>query len=406
MEGDTPDAQNNDPEHDNPLMNVKNPSSNLTSKKDAQCLSVLCNGKWLQIVRGSPKVSCEVATCPSQFLSKVGENYDVAKSEKMHNKVISLSSNYSQGILQFTMRANGMPHFVFKLENQKDVYVASLSSNVQDQNSYMIHLQRGESLSSSSHLVGRINISTLFSEKILERQFVLFSSNGEHLKIPRSMKNRGLSKKVVHAIKNDQRISRLSRTSFIPGLGSWDQQFQEPNYDLEKVNLLENNLPTNLETLAVVVKQETLEEEIGGWGLKFLKRSPMVQRTNDATETETSTSSMISMNVVISSGVHGGPEDGPLSLIERWKSQGKCDCGGWDLGCSLTLLKGQPRKDQFELLKEGSKHETSGLKIVNVSGGVYLVQFEAKLTSLQSFAIALAFIHSQKLRPLHLTYLN
>ncbi|CAL9213688.1 unnamed protein product [Arabidopsis halleri] len=396
MEGDTPDAQNNDPEHDNPLMNV----NNLTSKKDAQCLSVLCNGKWLKIVRGSPKVSCEVSTCPSHFLSKVGEYYDAAESEKMHNKVISLSSktlssDYSQGILQFTIRGNGTPHFVFKLENQKDVYVASLSSNVQDQNSYMIHLQRGESLSSSSHLVGRINISTLFSEKILERQFVLFSSNGEHLKIPRSMKNRGLSKKVVHEIKNDRRISRLSRTSFIPGLGSWDQQ-----------NLLENNLPTNLETLAVVVKQETLEEEIGGWGLKFLKRSPMVQRTNDATETETSTSSMISMNVVISSGVHGGPEDGPLSLIERWKSQGKCDCGGWDLGCSLTLLKGQPRKDQFELLKEGSKHETSGLKIVNVSGGVYLVQFEAKLTSLQSFGVALAFIHSQKLRPLHLTYLN
>lgn len=357
MEGDTPHAQNNDPEHDNPLMNVNNPSSNLTSKKDAQCLSVLCNGKWLQIVRGSPKVSCEASTCTSHFSSKVGENYDAAESEKMHNKVISLSSktlssDYSQGILQFTIRANGTPHFVFKLENQKDVYVASLSSNVQDQNSYMIHLQRGESLSSSSYPVGRINISTLFSEKILERQFVLFSSNGEHLKIPRSMKNRGLSKNVVHEIKNDKRISRLSRTSFKPGLGSWDQQFQEPNYDLEKVNLLENNLPTNLETLAVVVKQETLEEEIGGWGLKFLKRSPMVQRTNDATETETTTSSMISMNVVISSGVHGGPEDGPLSLIERWKSQGKCDCGGWDLGCSLTLLKGQPQKDQFELLKE------------------------------------------------------
>ncbi|KAG7595807.1 hypothetical protein ISN44_As06g003550 [Arabidopsis suecica] len=398
MEGQTHDAQNNVPEHDNPLMNVKNPSSNLFSKKDAQCLSVLCNGKWLQIVRSSPKVSCEASTCPSHILTKVGENY-VAESEKMHKKVISFSSKtFSQGTLQFTMRANGTPHFVFKLENQKDVYVASLSSNVQDQNSYMIHLQRGESSSSSSHLVGRINVSTLFSEKVLEREFVLFSSNGENLKIPRTRKNRGLSKKVVHAVKNERRTARLSRTSFIPDLGSWDEQFQAQNYDC----LLKNKLPTNLETLAVVVKQETIEDEIGGWGLKFLKRSPMFQRSNDASETETSTSS-ISMNVVIPSGIHGGPEDGPSSLIERWKSQGNCDCGGWDLCCSLTLLKGQPRKDQyFELFIEGSKHETTGLKIVNVSGGLYLVQFEAKLTSLQSFAIALAFIHSEKLRPLHL----
>lgn len=351
------DAQKIDPENEDSLMNV-NPSSehglsksrNLFRQKDPQHTSVLSSGKWLQIVKNSPKVSCEVSTSPSNFLSKVEESYE-AESSRIRSyqseKVISLSSKtllspstyISQGTLQFTMRDNGSPSFVFKLENQKDIYVASLSSNVKDQSvldySYMIYLQRGKSSSSSSHLVGRIKVSTLSSssslnERIKEREFVLFSSNGEH---PCRKKNRGLSKKAVDVIKNNQSISRLRC--------SWDEQLQEPSF--------ENNLATNLETLAVVVKQEFLEEDIGGWGLKFLKKSRFVQ-TNDDTETENETSrSLISMDAVIPSGIHGGPEDRPLSLIQRWKSEGNCDCGGWDLGCSLTILKGQPRKDHCNL---------------------------------------------------------
>ncbi|XP_010475107.1 PREDICTED: uncharacterized protein LOC104754585 [Camelina sativa] len=375
-----------------------NPSRNLFRQKDAHPLSVLCSGKWLQTVRSSPKVSsCELSSSPSHLSSKVGENYET-ESEKIHKKVIplsskkSFSSNYTEGSLQFTMRANGTPHFVFKLENQKDVYVASY---VEDQSVYMIYLQRGES-SSSPHLVGRIKVSTLSSDRVIEREFVLFSSNDQ---IPSNRENRGLTKKVV---KKTRGTSRLSRTSFIPDLCSWDQPFkEEPSFDVEQVNLLENNLPTNTEALAVVVKQETVREEIGGWGLNFLKKSPPVVQSNDATETETSTS-VTSMDVVIPSGIHGGPEDEPLSLIQRWKSQGNCDCGGWDLGCSLTHLNGQPRKDQFELLIEGSKHETIGLKIVNVHEGLYIVQFEANLSILQSFSIALAFIHCQNHRPKHL----
>ncbi|EOA38841.1 hypothetical protein CARUB_v10011182mg [Capsella rubella] len=378
----------------NSLMNVSsdvNASRKLFRQKDAQRFSLLCSGKWLQIVRGSPKVSCEVvSTSPSHFSSKVGENYE-AESEKLHKKVIiplsskaSFLSNYSQGNLQFTMGANGTPHFVFNLENQKDVYVANY---VEDLSVYMIYLQRGVS-SSSPNLVGRIKVSTLSSERGIEREFVLFSSNDQIL-------SRGENRGLPNVNKKIRGISRLSRTSFIPDLCSWDQPFEEePSFDVEQVNLFENNLPANLETLAVVVKQERVREESGGWGLNFLKKSPLVQ-SNDAIETETS-SSVTSMDVVIPSGIHGGPEDGPLSLIERWKSQGNCDCGGWDLGCSLTHLNCQPRKDQFELFIE---QETIGLQMVNVRGGVYFVQFEANLSMLQSFSIALAFIHSQKHRP-------
>lgn len=183
MEGD-------DQKYEDPCMNVNsdvNPSSqyclsksrNLFRHKDPQPLADLSSGKWLQIVKNSPKVR-ENCAHESRIPSY--------QSEKMNEKVISLSSktflspslDISQGTLQFTMRANGAPRFVFKLENQKHVYYVA---NVQYQTvldySYMIHLQRGEPL--SSQLVGRIKLSTLFSdsssnERIIEREFVLFSS--------------------------------------------------------------------------------------------------------------------------------------------------------------------------------------------------------------------------------------
>ncbi|KAF3609221.1 hypothetical protein DY000_02044363 [Brassica cretica] len=398
MEGDTPDAKKNEDQ----LMNVNNdvsPSSlnsisksrNLLQKKDGRCLGVLSSGKYLQIFKNSPKVSCsdEFSTSsPSHFLRKPGADSIAADQSR---KVISLPSNNtfsspsrddSQGTLQFTMRANGTPRFVFKLDNQKDVYVASLSSKADDQSvleySYMIHLQRRESSSSSSSLlVGRIKVSTLssdssLSQKFKERRFVLFSNNGEHSQTPCRKKNKGLCEKVVGVMKNDQ-------------------QMQQPNFDHEQANLLENNLPTNLETLAIVVKQEFLEEEeeeTGGWGLKFLRKSTLVQTESGSSRSKTS------IDVVVPSGIHGGPEDGPLSLIERCKSQGNCDCGGWDLGCSLTFLNGQPQKDK--LFIERSKHETSVLRIEKLPRGRYFVQYQTWLSALQSFSVALAFIHSHR----------
>ncbi|CAH8309439.1 unnamed protein product [Eruca vesicaria subsp. sativa] len=389
MEGDTHDAKKNVDQ----LMNVS-PSSlhdlskprNLLRKKSGRCLAVLSSGKCLRIFKNSPKVSCsdEFSTSsPSRFLRKLGADYDADQSRKVislpSNNSSSPSTDVSQGTVEITMRANGMPRFVFKLDNQKDVYVASLSSNA-DEYLYMIHLQREESSSSPSLLVGRIKVSTLSSstllnERFIERNFVLFSNNGEHLKIPCQKRNRGVSKKVVDVMKKNT------------------EKLEQPNFVQEQVNLLENNPPTNLETLAIVVKQEFLEEEeeTGGWGLKFLRKSSLVRTESGSLRYKTS------VDVVIPAGSHGGPEDGPSSLIERWKSQGNCDCGGWDLGCYLTLLSGKPREDNLlELLVEGSKHETTVLRIEKLQQGHYFVQFQtAWLSVLQSFSIAIALLHSQ-----------
>ncbi|CAL9113511.1 unnamed protein product [Musa textilis] len=45
------------------------------------------------------------------------------------------------------------------------------------------------------------------------------------------------------------------------------------------------------------------------------------------------------ISVILPSGVHGLSTEGePSPLIERWRSGGACDCGGWDEGCKLTIL--------------------------------------------------------------------
>ncbi|KAL1206160.1 hypothetical protein V5N11_020384 [Cardamine amara subsp. amara] len=384
----------------------------------------------------------EIYTSDSQFQSYESGNMSKttvslsstnsmsSSSSEASSSCWSPSSTVSQGALQFTMKDNKTPHFVFSLDDQKEIYVASLSTSSVGSGfdrssldySYLIHLKKGRG-SEPQHLVGKLKVSTLFSVsstngKTVERQFVLFSSGGNQ-QLPYHhdiKKNRGLPKKVVDALKSTTRtsrqrsISRFSRTSSIPDFCPWEP-FQEPEHDLEPVSLLDNDLPPNLETSAVVVREQFPEEEeeekVGGWGMKFLKKARLARTKDPSKSSKHSTS----IDVVIPSGIHGGPRKrngGPSSLIERWKSGGSCDCSGWDLHCPLTVFKGQARKDQnegqcnlFELFTEGSQQGSPGLRIMNVRDGLYFVQSQAKMSVLQSFSIALAYTHSQsqRLRP-------
>jgi hypothetical protein len=47
------------------------------------------------------------------------------------------------------------------------------------------------------------------------------------------------------------------------------------------------------------------------------------------------------VKVVIPTGNHSlpsGDSRGPSSLLDRWRSGGGCDCGGWDMACPLTVF--------------------------------------------------------------------
>lgn len=70
------------------------------------------------------------------------------------------------------------------------------------------------------------------------------------------------------------------------------------------------------------------------------------------------TEKFISTRVIIPGGIHGLPCKGvPSPLIDRWKSGGSCDCGGWDVGCKLRILSNKNQRQhsnqcRFELFDQ------------------------------------------------------
>ncbi|XP_047332067.1 uncharacterized protein LOC124935694 isoform X2 [Impatiens glandulifera] len=111
--------------------------------------------------------------------------------------------------------------------------------------------------------------------------------------------------------------------------------------------------------------------------------------------------------VVVSAGRHSLPNKGVLlPLVDRWKMCGKCDCGGWDVGCQLRILtsKNEDRSskvygesfnpDHLNLFLQGDN--TCEMKpIFSLSAmnkGVYSVEFRNSISLLQALFISTAVI--------------
>uniref|UniRef100_A0A5B7B7C3 DUF3527 domain-containing protein n=1 Tax=Davidia involucrata TaxID=16924 RepID=A0A5B7B7C3_DAVIN len=362
----------------------------------------------------------------------------------------SVSATITHGMLQCTWK-DGFPHHVFSVDDQREVYVANLFKAESPDDKvleymYMFHSRAGSKkehdiCENDSDLVGKMRVSTSFklcpnNSEIMETEFVLFGSidncvgevqTSSHI----LRKNKGLSKKVVEIFKTKQRTSsKFGGTSSI-----LENSSRAPCQDLSnnldpqvKASLSENHPPPNLELAAIIVKDHLhdnrQEAEIGGWGLKFLKKVG-IRQTNASLETSVPSECCLqntgdcctSMDILVPAGFHGGPRTrsgGPSSLTERWKSGGRCDCGGWDIGCPLTVLNTRcsekkavtPSDTQgecksFDLFIQGSEQGTAIMKMVNIHDGLYFVHFQSTLSALQSFSIAVAIIHTQNptLRP-------
>ncbi|KAK6247154.1 hypothetical protein QUC31_018719 [Theobroma cacao] len=119
----------------------------------------------------------------------------------------------------------------------------------------------------------------------------------------------------------------------------------------------------------------------------------------------------ISATVILPSGVHSLPNKGePSSLIQRWKSGGACDCGGWDLGCKLRILlnrsqlsqrssslKGSSISNQFELFFQGGVQDDKPFfSLAPFKDGIYSVEFNSSLSLMQAFSICIAIWDSRK----------
>ncbi|KAF8116058.1 hypothetical protein N665_0023s0036 [Sinapis alba] len=116
----------------------------------------------------------------------------------------------------------------------------------------------------------------------------------------------------------------------------------------------------------------------------------------------------INATVVLPNGIHSLPhKGGPSSLIQRWKSGGSCDCGGWDMGCNLRILTNQSNKprdisastsDAFKLFCQGGLQDNNKQPFLSFTlyrEGVYAVEYNTSLSLLQAFSICIAVNEGQ-----------
>ncbi|KAI7754333.1 hypothetical protein M8C21_009075 [Ambrosia artemisiifolia] len=109
-----------------------------------------------------------------------------------------------------------------------------------------------------------------------------------------------------------------------------------------------------------------------------------------------------SMIVVLPDGVHSWPNSGsPSPLLNRWRSGGACDCGGWDIGCQFHILSHQNEitktSNCLDLSFQVGKKNKCSFKLVSVEDGLYSLEYDPSMSMLQAFSICVAVVSSQKL---------
>ncbi|PKI48790.1 uncharacterized protein LOC116207979 [Punica granatum] len=394
-----------------------------------------------------PQNNYGIDTKHQRFVAVTSPNSTSTGTEKSSLST-SVRSAISQGMLHITWKG-GIPHFVFSLDDQKEIYVTSLidikpTNSEAPQHLYLFysrpHDQKGVVHDKEPcQLIGRMKVTTSLSlcsnnSKEVETEFVLFTSceTSEETQAlannPR--RNKGLPKKMVGLFRNSYSTKQRSISRFDGATSPiLENSFSATSRDfcsnldaLGSDKILRNHTPTNFELAAIIVRAHSRDNErqvdVGGWGLKFLRRVGVKRIPESPDETIPSDccngkagDCSTSMDVIIPAGIHGGPRTrngGPSTLTERWKSGGQCDCGGWDLGCPLTLLKKKSTEEEapshsdmqgntksFDLYLQGSKQSVPCLRMMNVREGLHLIHFQSTLSALQSFSIAVAQIHSQ-----------
>ncbi|KAL5994358.1 hypothetical protein ACLOJK_024408 [Asimina triloba] len=184
------------------------------------------------------------------------------------------------------------------------------------------------------------------------------------------------------------------------------------------------DLPSHLEVAAIVIQ------------VPFEKRESLKGKMGEKVEGTTSpdgdlvcrSTSLKNVTVVTASGTHGLPntkEGWPSKLLDRWRSGGECDCGGWDMACPIVVLNNPNVKNvtdpafaedpwppelfvQVRLLLvakfivgqivrvclRGSKERIPAVTITATGEGEYSIAFHARLSTLQAFSICVALLHT------------
>ncbi|XP_068663926.1 uncharacterized protein [Aristolochia californica] len=401
-----------------------------------KCLNLIQSPSGLSLSPPRPIIQRRYGSdAPDSFLTSCSST----KSTSSYQSSSSSCGVPLKGVLH-CMWNRGLPCFEFCVDDRGEVYVAnplqveSFSRPSSDRSSdyvYLFHSRsdgtkaHGSSGNNLSETVAKMKVSSCLTldcenQKHMETEYVLFGSSEYHLGKMQSSttavrKHKGLQKRVANVF----RANNLSKQKSSPKFKDISEESNQDAFcKLDEVgnnSHYDNEFLPSLELAAIVVKDSVQNkshvESNEGWGLKFLKNATAASRNRGCLQNVSK--SDMSINVLIPAALHGGPRTrngGPSSITERWRSGGHCDCGGWDIGCPLTILNNSscnscsfPLTDtdeeackSFDLFREGSKEEMGpALKIVKVREGLHFVYFQPTLSSLQSFSVAVAFIHSR-----------
>ncbi|GJZ46556.1 hypothetical protein Tco_0594152 [Tanacetum coccineum] len=110
--------------------------------------------------------------------------------------------------------------------------------------------------------------------------------------------------------------------------------------------------------------------------------------------------------LILPGGSHSLPNRGePSSLINRWRSGGACDCGGWDIGCELRVLTDENENNEIpkastsyclNLFYKGSHNNKHALSLTTLENGLYSLEYNASISLLQAFSICVAVLKKGK----------
>lgn len=314
------------------------------------------------------------------------------------------SAVFIKGVI-YSMQKNGSVCFLFKEGEGSMIYTASsrkvdCSAGIALDHLYVFHRLKGNrkpdcvgKMTVLNQLVLKPNMS-----RLIETEFVLFGVEENNSKmqsqgVTSSMeKGKGFSTKIPKLFKSNHQRNRP--------IANLDYQNIQLD-DMEFIDHMKHGFEPYLEKVAIVVKSSSSPSSVkklenGGWGLKFLEKVTKDDYIHTKKNCETS------VDVLIPNGSHGVPTKGgkgPSTLIERWKSNGSCDCGGWDIGCPITVLNGEKSSHEncktVGLFKKGTKHMEAPWKMINTGDNVYTMYFQPSLSGLEAFSIGLAIIHSQ-----------
>ncbi|XVF46626.1 hypothetical protein PTKIN_Ptkin03bG0043100 [Pterospermum kingtungense] len=302
------------------------------------------------------------------------------------------NKKYGSSTVQALLRVqvkNGLPLFTFAVDNESNILAATVKM-----------------LSAS----GKGDYGCIYSFFAIQE---VRKKNGRWINQGGKGKGQDYVPNVVAQMKvSGSEFSHLSKPNHVDQFSI--REFVLLTLDVGQANLQASDLQLNDEQAAIVVKIPKTN------GRTSIRDGYLIDKRDNSADAALRDSGKkgpfmggqdVSATVILPSGVHSLPNKGePSSLIQRWKSGGACDCGGWDLGCKLRILsnksqcnqrssslKGSPVSNQFELFCQGGVQENKPFfSLSPFKDGIYSVEFDPSLSLMQAFSICIAVWDSMK----------